>query len=67
MPKKPHLERLCCEAPLAVLAAHHPLAAGVDAVRLEAVAGDAGAALVVAVHRLEAAAGLVVVDGAACK
>ena len=67
MPKKPHLERLCGEAPLAVLASHQPLAAGVDAVRLEAVAGDAGAALVVAVHRLEAAAGLVVVDGAACK
>ena len=67
MPKKPHLERLCCEAPLAVLASHQPLAAGVDAVRLEAVAGDAGAALVVAVNRLEAAAGLVVVDGAACK
>ena len=60
-----YLQRLRGEAPLAVLAAHHPLAAGVDAVRLEAVPGDARAALVVAVDRLEAAARRVVVDGGA--
>ena len=65
--KSSHLECLGCEAPLAVLASHHPLAAGVDAVRLQAVPGDARATLVVAVHGLEAAARLVVVDGAAGK
>ena len=62
--QKFHLECLGGEAPLAVLAADHPLAAGVDAVRLQAVPGDARAALVVAVDGLEAAARLVVVDGA---